>query len=158
MAAEAITVRAGASVRALMPQDVPAVSAILKGAPEAASWSERSISEAVAREGVLMLVSEFNREVTGFLMGRSTSDEAEILNIAVAPERRRQGDGRALLEVALAEFRSRGVKRVVLEVRESNENAIAFYAKHGFSKVGRRPGYYREPEEAALLLEKIFTA
>lgn len=146
------------AIRPLSPNDVPAVITILKSAPEAANWSERSIAEAAAYAGGVVLVSELGSEVTGFLIARVTGDEAEILNLAIAPERRRKGDGRALIEAVLAESKLRGVKRVFLEVRDSNENAIAFYSKHGFSKVGRRPAYYRDPEEAALLLEKIFTA
>jgi ribosomal protein S18 acetylase RimI-like enzyme len=62
-----------------------------------------------------------------------------------------------LLDTALAEFKSRNVSRAFLEVRESNEAGIAFYLKHGFAKSGRRPGYYREPEEAAILMEKKLT-
>ena len=103
------------------------------------------------------LVSEWEGEVTGFLMGRATGDQAEILNIGVMPGKRRKGEGSALLRAALDEFYSRGTTRVFLEVRESNEAAKAFYARHGFSKVGHRSGYYRDPDEAALLMEKILT-
>jgi ribosomal protein S18 acetylase RimI-like enzyme len=46
---------------------------------------------------------------------------------------------------------------VFLEVRESNGAGVTLYGKHGFSKVGRREGYYRDPEEAALVMEKKFT-
>jgi ribosomal protein S18 acetylase RimI-like enzyme len=51
------------------------------------------------------------------------------------------------------EFRARQVSRVFLEVRESNEAGIAFYRKHGFSNTGRRAGYYRDPDEAAIVME-----
>jgi ribosomal protein S18 acetylase RimI-like enzyme len=57
----------------------------------------------------------------------------------------------------LEQLRRRGVNKLFLEVRESNEAGIAFYEKMGFAKTGRRPGYYREPEEAALLMEKKLT-
>jgi [ribosomal protein S18]-alanine N-acetyltransferase len=158
MAAKTGAGKSRVAIRPLATSDVPAVTRILKSSPEAANWSERSIAEAAAYAGAVVLVSELGSEVTGFLIGRATGDEAEILNIAVARERRRRGDGGALLEAVLAEFKVRRVKRIFLEVRDSNESAIAFYSKHSFSKVGRRPGYYREPEEAALLMEKIFTA
>ena len=81
-------------------------------------------------------------------------DEAEILNLRCGAARRRRGDGGALLRAALDEFWARGVSRVFLEVRESNEAAIAFYEKHGFVKRGRRPAYYRDPVEAAIVMEK----
>jgi ribosomal-protein-alanine N-acetyltransferase len=58
------------------------------------------------------------------------------------------------LMAALEEFQSREVSRVFLEVRESNQAGIAFYAKHGFSKTGLRPAYYRDPAEAAVMMEK----
>jgi ribosomal-protein-alanine N-acetyltransferase len=146
------------AIRALRPDDVAAVTKILAEAPEAAAWSAKGIAEAVAWGGGLGLVGESEGEVTGVLMGRWTGNEAEILNIAVTPERRRRGEGGALLKAALDEFRSRGATRVFLEVRESNQAATAFYTKHGFSKMGHRPAYYREPEEAAVLMEKILTA
>jgi ribosomal protein S18 acetylase RimI-like enzyme len=57
----------------------------------------------------------------------------------------------------LEKLQRRGVRRVYLEVRESNTTAIAFYQKQGFSIMGRRPGYYREPEEAAVLMERRLT-
>jgi len=138
-------------IRAMRGEDAPDVARVLQLAPEAANWTEQSLMEAAAGPGVA-LVGESNGEITGFLLGRQVGDEAEILNLGVVPERRRRGEGWALLEKALGEFRARGVGRVYLEVRESNETAIEFYEKHGFSKTGRRPGYYREPEEMAVLM------
>jgi ribosomal-protein-alanine N-acetyltransferase len=104
------------------------------------------------------LLSEVEGRAIGFLIGRQAADEAEILNLAVAKESRRKGEGGALLEAALERFRARGVSRVFLEVRDSNAAGLAFYAKHGFSKIGRREGYYREPFESAIVMEKKFTA
>jgi ribosomal-protein-alanine N-acetyltransferase len=78
------------------------------------------------------------------------ADEAEILNLAVLAAWRRRGQASSLLAAALAQLRDRGVLRIFLEVRESNTAAIAFYNKHEFKAVGRRPAYYRNPDEAAL--------
>lgn len=157
MDAKAAAVGEQVAIRPLAPQDVGAVTRILGESPEAANWSEKSIAESLGWREVLSLVSELKGELTGFLIGRATGEEAEILNIAVVPGRRRQGDGGALLAAALAEFKARGVKRVFLEVRDSNQQAIAFYNHAGFSKRGLRPGYYQGPAEAAVLLEKILT-
>ena len=145
------------AIRAMRPEDTPAVTRILREAPEAANWPEQSLVESVTRAEGVALVSECDGEITGFLMGRQIGDEAEILNLGVLPDRRRRGEGGGLLEKALAEFRTRGAGRVFLEVRESNERAIGFYEKHRFSKTGRREGYYREPGEAAILMEKKLT-
>jgi ribosomal-protein-alanine N-acetyltransferase len=55
------------------------------------------------------------------------------------------------------EFQARQVSRVFLEVRESNESGIEFYAKNGFAKTGRRADYYHDSGEAAILMEKKLT-
>lgn len=109
--------------------------------------------EVLAWEGILGLASEAKGEVVAFFIARQVGDEAEVLNLAVSPESRRKGEGGALLRAAVVEFRKRGASRVFLEVRESNAAGIAFYAKHSFSKVGRREGYYRDPVEAATVME-----
>jgi ribosomal-protein-alanine N-acetyltransferase len=103
--------------------------------------------------GVLALVSECDRRVTGFIIGRQVAGEAEILNLAVIVAKRRKGEGTALLMSAMDEFLARQVSRVFLEVRESNGTGMAFYEKHGFSKTGRRAGYYHDPDEAAIVME-----
>jgi ribosomal-protein-alanine N-acetyltransferase len=111
------------------------------------------VHEVLAWEGVLGLASEARGEVGGFLIARQVGEDAEVLNLAVAPDSRRRGEGGALLRAAVVEFRKRGVHRVFLEVRESNAAGIAFYQNHSFSKVARRDGYYRDPIEAAVVME-----
>ena len=142
-----------ASIRPLRPEDAKAVAQILLRSPEAVFWPESSVREVLTWKGVLGLASEVRREVVGFLIGRQIGEEAEVLNLAVAPENQRMGEGGALLRTAVVEFRKRGVNRVFLEVRESNSAGIAFYRSHSFSLVGRREGYYREPIEAAMVME-----
>jgi ribosomal-protein-alanine N-acetyltransferase len=144
-------------IRAFRPADAGAVTKILEGAREAADWSEESLGEAAGSSGGLALVSEADGEVAGFLLGRQAADEAEILNLGVAPGRRRRGDGERLLGAALDAFQLQGVSRVFLEVRQSNEAGMALYLKHGFAETGRRPGYYRNPKEAAILMERKLT-
>jgi ribosomal-protein-alanine N-acetyltransferase len=157
MAAETKRERAAAVIRTLREQDAAAVAEILRGAPESVFWPESSVMEVVTSQSAVALLSEAAGKAIGFLIGRQAADEAEILNLAVVKESRRKGEGGALLEAALEEFRARAVSRVFLEVRDSNAAALAFYAKHGFSKIGRREGYYREPFESAIVMEKKFT-
>jgi [ribosomal protein S18]-alanine N-acetyltransferase len=154
MAAEARRKESGVKIRPLRSEDASAVTRILREVPEAASWSGQSIEEASAWSGGILVVSENDGEVNGFLLGRQIADEGEILNLGVMPARRRRGEGSALLATALREFIKHGASRVFLEVRESNRIAIAFYTKHGFHEIGRRKGYYREPQEAAVLMRK----
>ena len=80
------------------------------------------------------------------------TDEAEIANLAVRTDRRRTGIGQLLVEAAIAAATAGGARTVYLEVRESNVAARALYQRHGFTAVGTRPKYYRNPSEDALVL------
>ena len=142
------------AVRRLRAEDAAAVAEILRRSPEAVFWPEASVREVLEWQGILGIASEAAAKVTGFLIGRERAKEAEVLNLAVAPGNRRSGVGGALLNAAGEEFRTRGATRLFLEVRESNATAIAFYEKHGFFRSGRREGYYRDPIEAAVVMEK----
>jgi ribosomal-protein-alanine N-acetyltransferase len=90
--------------------------------------------------------------VQGFVLVRALADEMEILNLAVDPNAHRQGIGGRLVQQAIEEVRRAGVKRVYLEVRESNAAARAFYSNAGFTELRRRKNYYSQPVEDALLL------
>jgi ribosomal-protein-alanine acetyltransferase len=154
MGVEAKRERRESTIRAFRETDAAAVAEILRASPEASQWTEWGFKELLGWRGVLALVSEDDRTVTGFLIGREVAGEAEILNFAVLVAKRRRGEGAALLKAAMDELRARKVSRVFLDVRESNEAGTAFYEKQGFSKTGRRPGYYRTPEEAAIRMER----
>ena len=139
------------SIRQLAASDVPTVLAILQESPEAAAWSRESLLQ-IDSVAPTAWVAERDEIVAGFLMGRSAADEFEILNMAVSGAHRRQGIGSKLLESALEVSRKAGSARVYLEVRASNEPAIALYKRHGFTECGRRVKYYRDPVEDAVLL------
>ena len=100
------------------------------------------------------------RAADGELLGWSclllAADEAELLKIAVAPTRRRHGIGRALVADAAVGAIQAGARRLFLEVRERNQAARALYANAGFTETGRRKGYYHQPPDDALVLEKKF--
>lgn len=153
MGAETKLERTGSAIREFRAEDAPALTSILRDSPEAANWTQASYREWMNSPGAVAFVSEGDGRVTGFIIGRQVVDEAEVVNLAVAPQARRKGQGGALLKAALDEFRARGASRVFLEVRESNLAARAFYAKHGFSQAGKRLNYYRKPEEAAIVME-----
>lgn len=80
----------------------------------------------------------------GFALSRVGADEAELISIAVAETRRGTGGGAALLGAHLGRLMREGVRRVALEVDESNAAAIALYGRYGFVAVGRREAYYRK--------------
>jgi ribosomal-protein-alanine N-acetyltransferase len=90
----------------------------------------------------------------GYIVLSHVVDEAEIANLAVAPEWRGRGVGGHLVDVAIEAAAASGVRSLFLEVRESNTAAQRLYRSRDFVVVGRRPGYYRRPAEDALLLQR----
>jgi [ribosomal protein S18]-alanine N-acetyltransferase len=145
-----------ALVRKFGPRDAPAVAEILRGSPQAAEWSVKSI-EQLDQRGEIGWVVENDGDVTGFLVARAIEEEAEILNLCIDPAKRRIGNATALVRVALTQLPRLGAKVLFLEVRETNLPAISFYEKHSFVKDGYRPGYYQNPTEAAVLMRRELT-
>ncbi|HLZ11666.1 MAG TPA: GNAT family N-acetyltransferase [Candidatus Acidoferrum sp.] len=140
------------TVRTLVAADLPKILLLAKSCPEAAQWipGEFELSIGDVRGWVIG-----DREILfGFLAVRSIvrAREMELLNLAVGPNWRRRGYASGLLTAAVTECREHRFESVYLEVRESNERALSFYKKHGFSPSGRRPNYYRNPVEAAVTM------
>jgi len=144
------------SIRRFDAGDAAAVGEILASSPQAAAWTVKSL-EQLNKRGELGWVIEDANKIAGFLVVRAVVAEAEILNLCVAPDKRRTGLAESLLTEAIAELRRARVDRLFLEVRESNTPAISFYEKHAFRETGRRPGYYRDPDESAVLMMKELT-
>jgi ribosomal-protein-alanine N-acetyltransferase len=127
-------------------------------------WTVDSLSTALSLARMRVLVAEFAEmggqrgdatpEVLGYVVALVVGSESEIADLAVAPEARRLGIGRALLNEAIAALAAAAVRTVYLEVRESNQAARTLYASAGFAPVGRRRGYYRSPVEDALVLRR----
>ena len=119
-----------------------------------APWSQRSIASELENQLSLWLVEERDGVVAGYVGSQSVPPEADVMNVAVSPAYRRQGIGRALMEALITELSARGMESLTLEVRASNQAAIALYEALGFLQVGRRPNYYQDPKEDALILRK----
>jgi ribosomal-protein-alanine N-acetyltransferase len=115
----------------------PAPLAALHAASFAASWDAAAIAALLATPGAFAF-----HHGDGFVLARVAEDEAEILTLAVLPEKRGQGLGRALLQAAIARAQELGAQSVFLEVGADNPSALALYAGLGFAKVGVRKGYY----------------
>ena len=92
------------------------------------------------------------RQVWGYLIYWVVAEEMHILNLAVHPRHRRRGLARRLLTQAMSHARELGAQVAWLEVRPSNAPALALYYSFGFKEVGRRPRYYEDTQEDALLL------
>ena len=139
-------------IREFASSDLAALSAILRSSPEAAIWSDAALAGLGSAPGIRTFVATDQSQVTGFVIVRVAADEAELLNLAVAPEHRHAGQGTALLQHAFDALHTRGARTIFLEVRASNRPAIAFYQRHGFAISGRRRNYYRDPPEDALTM------
>ena len=114
------------------------------------------------RTGVLRrlaLVAELDGERAGVALGRLLLDgvenSCELEWIAVGAGMRRQGVGRALMEGVEAWSQEHGGRRLMLEVRAGNITAQRLYGRSGWVETGRRRGYYRDPVEAAVLMERV---
>jgi ribosomal-protein-alanine N-acetyltransferase len=121
-------------------------------------WPRQAFESFVDRAGVTFVVAEepgAEQGVVGYAVLIRAADEAEILNLAVAPDRRRDGIGGSLLDSVVDSAVRDGVRTFYLEVRESNQAARRLYERHGFAAVGRRRGYYQRPSEDALILQKV---
>ena len=117
-------------------------------------WSENSIASELDNRLSFWLVALDGDTVAGYIGSQSVLDEADMMNVAVHPDHRRQGIGRDLVLALSDALREKGIKGLMLEVRMSNAPAIALYEKLGFAQVGLRPNYYRNPKEDALIMRK----
>ena len=121
-------------------------------------WTRQQLFGELPDERHEFLVAEgADGSVLGYIGMMAVLDEGYISNVAVAPAARRRGIGRALVKEMLRRAEDRELSFVTLEVRESNESAIALYGGEGFTAVGRRKSYYERPREDALLMTKFFT-
>lgn len=125
-------------------QDLDAVAGIQEASPEAARWD---VADYPAH---IFLVAECGGRVAGFLVARSIDEsESEVLNLAVAPDSRRQGTGKGLMNAFLGSVKG----AVFLEVRESNQAARNLYKSLGFQEVGVRKQYYEQAPETAIVMK-----
>ena len=120
-------------------------------------WSEKSVASELENELALWLVAEEGGFVAGYIGSQTVLGETDMMNIAVHPNFRRRGIAESLVVSLVQELRSVDSKSLTLEVRASNDPAIGLYRKLGFIQAGRRPGYYRNPKEDALILRKEWT-
>lgn len=108
------------------------------------AWAPEQLAQLLAGPGVLALIAlDEAEEPAGYALGRVAADEAELLSIALLPDRRRQGDGRRLLDALIDRCTAAGAETLFLEVATDNAAALALYRGAGFREVGRRKGYYK---------------
>lgn len=117
-------------------------------------WSEKSIASELNNGLSLWLVALEGDRLAGYIGSQTVMGETDMMNVAVHPDFRRQGVAQKLILSLIEELKERESHCLTLEVRASNVPAIALYGKLGFSEIGRRRNYYRNPKEDALILRK----
>lgn len=117
-------------------------------------WSERSFASELENPLSLWLVALDGDTVAGYIGSQTVLDEADIMNVAVHPDYRRQRIADSLLSAMERRLAENGVRILALEVRASNAPAIALYEKRGYAQAGLRKNYYFHPREDALILKK----
>lgn len=115
-------------------------------------WPETALARAL-QAGELHLATTGNKTV-GFLVSQAVVDETTLMHLAVAAEYQRQGLGRQMMQGWVEQQRRAGQRRLLLEVRSTNQAAISLYRSLGFDRVGQRRGYYVSPDgvEDALVM------
>lgn len=141
------------TVRPAGPDDVEVVGRLEQECLGADAWSV-----ALVRDGILgdlptitYLVADLDGEVVGHAVTSSAGDIAELQRIAVTASHRRRGIAAALLAGVVDAARRTPADRLLLEVREDNRTAIAFYAGQGFVEIDRRPRYYADGTTAVVM-------
>lgn len=140
-------------VRPLGASDLDAVRTI-ESVSYPAPWSQAIFASELARSASRSraAVDTETGELIGYVVLARYVDEWHVLNVAVAPSRRREGIATTLLERIFAETDGDGARGYTLEVRVSNAGALALYERLGFVRSGVRPRYYRDNGEDAVIM------
>lgn len=143
-------------IRQMTVADMPAVMALEKQAFKN-PWSPELLQRELQHEwSTILLVEEEGTEAGPLLLGLAifwiVHDEVHVLNVATAPEHRRRGVARVVMDEVLARGRGRRCTLATLEVRRSNEPALQLYKSLGFRAVGIRPNYYVDEGEDAIVM------
>ena len=137
-------------IRRMEPQDIPAAAQIEKQL-FSQPWNAQAFQGSL-RENTQFLTAWHGTELAGYCGMYCYPGEGEITNVAVAPMYQNPGVGRRMLEHLLEQARQSGIRRIFLEVRISNENAIRLYRKLGFGNCGIRKGLYQFPREDGMVM------
>ena len=139
-------------IRPAKPADIPAMMRLVSHSATAAHWSSEQYERVFGGDSPRREAWVIEENVLqGFLVAHEVASEWEIENIAVAGPARRRGLGTRLLGEFLRRAQSEGATAIFLEVRESNHAARSLYEKWAFAESGRRPRYYTQPEEDAIV-------
>lgn len=137
------------AIRSAVENDVPAILAIERQSPSAAHWTREEYASRLYSG--IVLVAEDAGQLCGFICAQPVLREYEVENIVVDAKVQRRGVASGLLCAFLERAQEEAASAILLEVRDSNLPARRLYEKCGLREVGRRPMYYHDPPEDAIL-------
>ncbi len=119
-------------------------------------WSRALFEEEIGRRfsDAIVVVGDPEGTVAGYAICWTVGEESHLLNIAVRPDARKKGIGRSLLRECIRRSAHAGGRRIILEVRPTNRDAIRLYEREGFRYLGIRKGYYTDTGEDAIVFAR----
>ena len=135
------TRRTGISFNRLTPVEIPSALSIEERNSDY-PWSHSQFTSSIENSNNLCYCLSLKGKTVGYLIAMLTLDSADILNIGIEPDFKRQGHGTALLKHLIEELRKRDIGEILLEVRAGNKPAIQFYKRQGFEEISVRKNYY----------------
>lgn len=139
-------------IRTMQKPDIPEVAAI-EAQCFSQPWSEQGFAEGLDHGAVFLVAEE--KGIVGYIGMYVSIPEGEITNVAVAPEARGRGCGKALVAAMQQWAKEHEMQRIILEVRSGNVPAIHVYEDAGFVKLGVRRNFYEFPTENADIMEYV---
>ena len=122
-------------------------------------WSENAFEESLSYDHTIFLVAVLKGtdKVAGYIGMYKVFNEGEITNVAVHPKYRGMGIGTKLMESVIRQAEKNNIKDIILEVRQSNSEAIRLYEKNGFKKIKKKKNFYEKPVEDGIVMHfKVF--
>lgn len=145
--------KAVVSIRQMKMEDAAAI-AEMEHQTFSDAWSEKAILDTLRNPKTICLVAEKIGKIIGYCIVYTADDEADIARIAVQKESRRFGVASELIHALDVICWENQIQIIMLDVRVSNDEARAFYGKHGFTQDGIRENYYKNPIEDAILMSR----
>ncbi len=139
------------TVRMMEIDDLPQVMEIEEES-FSVPWSKEGFFTFLTREDTMFLAVEEKGEILGYCGTLIVLDEADVLNVVVKRERRREGIGYFMMQSVMILLKEQGVRILHLEVRKGNSEALRLYERVGFVRDGLRKDYYSDPTEDAILM------
>ena len=142
------------SIRKMHTEDIPFVEEIESAMNSLVSGYQEYTKEMLAssQQDTLFVTALADERIVGYCGMYCSFEEGEITNVAVDPAHQNCGIGKALMQYLLNQAQQKGITRVILEVRISNENAMRLYRSLGFQNCGIRKNFYELPREDGMVM------